>query len=91
MVCDAAQLDVEGDVITFGVEKKTEADKMEEKDGVKWHRVERSSQFQQRAMRLPEDTDLDKVEAKYDNGVLSIKLAKKPAPPVDAPKKIRIA
>lgn len=52
-------------------EEKTEGDA----SGT-WHRVERSSRFQSRALRFPDNADLTKVSAKLENGVLSVDLPK---------------
>ena len=41
-----------------------------------WHRVERSSGQFMRRFRLPEDTDLDRVTAKVENGVLTVTVPK---------------
>lgn len=39
-------------------------------------RVERSSVYQRRSVRLPESADLDNINAKYENGVLSLDIPK---------------
>jgi HSP20 family molecular chaperone IbpA len=56
-------------------------DKQDERDetrgGMTWHRVERASSFQQRALRFPDAADLTKVEANVDNGVLRVCIAKR--------------
>ena len=43
-----------------------------------YHRVERSHGSFKRSIRLPFDADPDKAEAKFENGVLTIKLPKPP-------------
>jgi HSP20 family protein len=70
------KLDVDGDVLTFGIEQKEEKEEHKDEAGMKWHRVERSSQYQRRAMRLPENADMDKLSAKYENGVLIVNVPK---------------
>ena len=84
------QLSVEGDTVTLSVESKAEKTEDKEEGGVKWHRVERSSQFQRRALRLPETADLDKVSATMENGILSVDIPKK-AVHEPAAKRIAIA
>ena len=58
----------------------------EEKDK-NYHRVERTSGSFYRAIALPTEVDLDKIDANYDNGVLHIQL---PKVAKQQPKKIQI-
>ena len=62
-----------------------------ESEDKKWHRTERRefSEFQQRALRMPENTDFSKMNAGYEDGVLTIDV-KKEAVHTGAPKKIPI-
>ena len=60
-------------VLTVKGEKKAE----KEEQGKDFHRVERSYGSFSRSIRLPEDADPNKVEAKYKKGVLSIAVQKK--------------
>jgi HSP20 family protein len=46
---------------------------------VEWHRQERGFGAFERTIELPVSVDASKVEARLDNGVLTIKLAKSPA------------
>jgi HSP20 family molecular chaperone IbpA len=62
-------------VLTIRGEKKHEHD--EEKEN--YRVMERRYGSFQRSLRLPDTVDQDKVEASFDNGVLKIKVAKRPA------------
>jgi HSP20 family protein len=64
---------VRGDILTIKGEKKSER---EEKEG-NYHLVERSYGSFSRAVTLPAAVDLDKIEARYDQGVLTITCPKK--------------
>jgi HSP20 family protein len=58
-------------------EKRREGYENEEKEGVNFLRVERRFGEFQRSFLLPENVNMESVNAKYDNGVLHIKLEKK--------------
>jgi HSP20 family protein len=66
---------VTGDVLTIKGEKKSE---QEEKEA-NYHLVERSYGSFSRAIKLPAAVDLGKIEAKYDQGVLTVTCPKKEA------------
>jgi HSP20 family protein len=59
-------------VLTIRGEKKVERD---EKSGT-WHLVERSQGSFARQLSLPTDVQADKIEAKFDKGVLTVILPK---------------
>lgn len=61
-------------VLTIRGEKKHEHD--EEKEN--YRMMERRYGSFQRSLRLPDTVDEDKVEASFDNGVLKIKVPKRP-------------
>ena len=42
------------------------------------HRIERNSSYAHRSLRLPANADLNKLDAKADNGVLHIRIDKIP-------------
>jgi HSP20 family protein len=63
---------LDDDVLTIRGEKRME--KKEEKEN--FHFVERSFGSFQRSVRLPYATDPEKVEASFENGVLTIRLPK---------------
>lgn len=66
-------ISVTGDVLTIKGEKKSEREEKEEN----YHLVERSYGSFSRSMALPAAVDLDKIEAKYDKGVLTVTCPKK--------------
>jgi HSP20 family protein len=48
----------------------------EERQGETWHRIERSFGTFARSVRLPRTADADKIEARFDKGVLTISVPK---------------
>ncbi|DBA76302.1 hypothetical protein WJX77_004823 [Trebouxia sp. C0004] len=71
------QVHVDNDVVTVSVEKEDKRGEDKEEQGVRYHRMERSSQFVRRTVRMPETANLDEIKAKYDNGVLQLNIPKK--------------
>jgi len=61
----------------ISAENRNEREDKGEKDGVTYHRVERSSGNVYRSLRLPENTDATKISATVNNGVLNVSLPKK--------------
>jgi HSP20 family protein len=70
-------------------EKKSEHER--ESGGGKWLRVERRYGSLYRQVKLPPSANMTAVEAKADNGVLTVTIGKKPATPADTPKSIPVA
>jgi len=68
------KLAVDHDLLTISSEKKTEN---EEKDGEKYTRKEFSYQSFSRSFTLPTIADSEKINAKYDNGILNVTIPKK--------------
>ena len=66
-------ISVTGDVLTIKGEKKSEREEKEEN----YHIVERSYGSFSRSLALPGAVKLDKIEAKYDKGVLTVTCPKK--------------
>jgi len=66
------KLSVENNVLTLRGEKKQVAEEKTERV----HRYERSYGMFERSFALPNTVDADRVEARYDNGLLTIQLPK---------------
>ncbi len=66
------KITVQDDVLTIKGEKKKE----EEKKGENYYRVERCYGTFQRSFTLPSSVASDKIDASYDNGVLTIMIPK---------------
>lgn len=73
-------IDVDGDHISISARRSQEAE-TEDKDktGVTFHRMERSSEYISRTFHMPENADMESVDAKYSDGVLSLTVGKKSA------------
>jgi HSP20 family protein len=67
-------LKVEGDTLVLKGERKIE----NEDNKSNYHRIERHYGSFARSFRLPETVDIDKINAEYKNGVLTITLPQKP-------------
>ena len=80
-------LDMEEGVLTITGERKQEQEHKDEKH----HRVETSYGSFMRRFTVPEDANTEGVEATFKDGVLTVKLGKKPAPEKPQPKRIPIA
>ena len=72
---DPKEIDISlvGDLLTIKGEKKSEREEKKEN----YHLVERSYGSFSRALRLPAAVDVDQIDAKYDQGVLTITCPKK--------------
>ena len=70
------QVTIEGNQVTIGAEVKREAAPA---DGEKWLRTERHYGSVYRSFTLPVELDEVASAAKFENGVLELALAKKPA------------
>ena len=72
-------LEVDGNVIRIGTKRESKESEEEESPDKRWHRSERReySEFQQRALRMPENTDFSSLQATYDNGTLCLDVKKK--------------
>jgi len=82
------KIELDGNQLTITSEK---SDQREEKDGEKYNRREFSYQSFQRSFQLQKDVvDADKIEAKYENGVLHLVIPKKEEAKQKPPKMIEI-
>jgi len=69
---DDVKITMQDNILTIRGEKKQE----KESKGSNYHRVERSYGSFQRSFTLPTSVKSEKIEASYNDGVLSIKLPK---------------
>jgi len=65
-------IEVEGNTLVIRAEKRRESE--EEEEG--YHCVERTYGVMQRVLTLPEDADGQAIEAKFNNGVLKLRIPK---------------
>jgi len=73
---------ISGDSLLIKGERKIEKEEKEKQ----YHRIERSFGSFQRMVSLPATVDAGKIEAKYNKGVLEVRLPKKPeAKPKEIP------
>ena len=72
-------LEVDGNVIRIGTKRESKESEEEESPDKRFHRSERReySEFQQRALRMPENTDFSSLQATYENGTLCLDVKKK--------------
>ena len=80
------KISVDNDVLTISAEHKTE-DTTEDKN---YSRKEFSCNSFQRSFTLPKTVDPEKINAKYDNGVLKLTLSKKEEAKAKPPRDIKI-
>jgi HSP20 family protein len=66
------KLSVENQVLTISGEKRQTAQEQSER----WHRYERSYGTFERMFTLPNSVDADRIDARIDNGVLTVTLPK---------------
>jgi len=66
------KLSIQDNILTIKGEKKKEIDE----DSVNFYRSERLYGIFSRSIEIPVDVDMEKISAKFDNGVLRIELTK---------------
>jgi HSP20 family protein len=82
---DEIKVELDDGVLRISGERRSER---EEKDEAKnYHYFERSFGSFERRFVLPKDTDAEKIDAKYENGVLSVSIPKTEA---RKPKEIKV-
>jgi len=69
------EIQVDGNVLTLRGERKLQT---REEDGRKYHRIERSYGMFARQFHLPTNIDATQIDAQLTDGVLTIKLPKRP-------------
>jgi HSP20 family protein len=77
------QLELEDNVLTISGERKAEHE--QRKEG--YYRVERATGSFRRSLTLPEGIDADAITAKFDKGVLEVRI---PKPEERKPRKVQI-
>lgn len=81
------KINVENDLLTISTEKKSETTEKNEK----YTRKEFSYSSFLRSFTLPEIVDMDKINANYDNGIMTLLLPKKEEAKPKAPREIKIS
>jgi HSP20 family protein len=84
---DDFKIDLKDNLLTISSEKKVEN---ELKEGERYTRREFSYQAFSRSFTLPKMVDVEKISAKYDNGILNISIPKLEEAKPKAPKQIEI-
>jgi HSP20 family protein len=86
---DDFKVELDGNMLTISSEKTNETN---EKDGERYSRREFSYQSFQRTFQLPKDVvDSDKIEARYENGLLHLVIPKKEEAKQRPPRMIQIS
>jgi len=67
------KIELDRNVLTVSSEKKTENEKVQEE----YRSREFSYQSFSRSFTLPESVEVEKIDAKYDNGILTVQLPKR--------------
>ena len=83
MKAEEVHVDIQDNVLTLSGERKLERE--EKREG--YHRVERAYGSFSRSFSLPDNVDAEKCDAEMTDGVLRVKLPKRPEP---QPKKIEV-
>ena len=81
------KISVENDLLTVSTEKKTESTEKNEK----FTRKEFSYSSFLRSFTLPEVVDMDKINANYENGIMTLLLPKKEEAKPKSPREIKIS
>ena len=81
---DDVAIEFQDGVLTISGSREAERERKEQG----WYRLERSYGSFSRSLTLPDGVDADKVEAKFDRGVLEVRI---PKPEESKPRRIEIA
>ncbi|KAL4457980.1 hypothetical protein ABPG75_012845 [Micractinium tetrahymenae] len=73
------RVSVDGNVVRFGHQPHPDREQKDEQESGIFHRAERVSSFRGRALRMPDNADCEQINAKYEDGVLELRIAKKKA------------
>lgn len=86
------KVELDGNLLTISSEKTNETNGREDKEDEKYTRREFSYQSFYRTFNLPKDVvDIDKIEAKYENGLLQLLIPKKEEAKQKPPRLIQIS
>jgi HSP20 family protein len=83
---DDFKIDVDGNMLTISSEKEESSEEKEKK----FTRKEYSYSSFSRSFTLPEEINLDKIEAKYEDGVLRLSLPRKEEARISSAKHIAV-
>jgi HSP20 family protein len=83
---DDFKIDVDGNMLTISSEKEESSEEKEKK----FTRKEYSYSSFSRSFTLPEEINLDKIEAKYEDGVLRLSLPRKEEAKISSAKHIAV-
>jgi len=75
---DQVNVELEGDVLHIAINKKSEKDVEETKEGWRVHRIERATTAQNRSIKLADNCDFSRLSANVANGVLRVEIPKLP-------------
>lgn len=76
------KIEVQGDILAISGEKRQE----KEEEAENFHRIERSYGAFRRMLTLPEDVNVEQIDATFKDGVLSVTVAKNPQAKVEGRK-----
>jgi HSP20 family protein len=79
-------VNLDNDILTISSEKE-----IQEEQNDRFTRKEFIYSSFERSFSLPQTTEAEKIEAKYENGILKIKIPKKEMPIKKSPKQIKIS
>jgi HSP20 family protein len=78
------KVELDDDVLTISGERRSEHE--ERRDG--YHRIERASGSFSRSLTVPDGVDAERVQARFDNGVLEVRV---PKPEQRKPRRVAIS